>query len=183
MKSLFLSLIACSAAFVTAAETALIPAQTNDWQKINGKGTLSKEKFNEKDVFVVKGAVNYLSKQMLKIVPSKIYKLSGEFMAKPGTVPAKLYFGFKPFDEKQKPLLSEWIFPVAGTETVLAEDVKAGDKTIKLKDCSKWKFKGGFLAMNVKSDFSYSGSVMGGVVLPPLLLPELPLLLLFCCST
>lgn len=154
MKSLFFSLIACSAAFVMAAETALIPAQTADWQKINGRGALSVEKINGEEVFAVKGQANYRSEKMLKIAPEKIYKLTGEFMAKPGTVPAKLYFGFMPFDEKQKPIFSERIFPVSGTETEIAEAVNAGDKVIKLKDCSKWKANGGFLAMNVKPDCS-----------------------------
>ena len=101
MKSLFLSLIACSAAFVMAAETALIPTQTADWQKINGRGTLSVEKINGEEVFAVKGQANYRSEKMLKIAPEKIYKLTGEFMSKPGgTVPAKLYFGFMPFPKE-----------------------------------------------------------------------------------
>ena len=104
MKPLLFSLIACSAALVIAAETALIPTQTADWQKINGRGTLSAEKINGEDIFVVKGRANYLSKKMLTVNPGKIYKLTGEFMAKPGTVPAKLYFGFMPFNEKQKPM-------------------------------------------------------------------------------
>ena len=150
MKFLLSAIAASTAALVMAAGTSIIPAQVSDFQKINGKGELT---LNADKVFEIKGSANYRSAAALAIDPNKTYKLSGEFMAN-GKSPSVLYFGLITLNDKKQSIYSEQIFAVPGTETVLAEDAKVGDKEIKLKDCSKWKFKGGHVAFNVKDDLS-----------------------------
>lgn len=150
MKFLLSAIAASAAALVMAAGTSIVPAQVSDFQKINGKGELT---LNADKVFEIKGYANYRSAATLAIDPNKTYKLTGEFMAN-GKSPSVLYFGFITLNDKKQSIYSEQIFAVPGTETVLAEDVKAGDKEIKLKDCSKWKFKGGHVAFNIKDDLS-----------------------------
>lgn len=151
MKTLLTTLIAGSAALVMAAETALAPSQISDLKKINGAGTLT---VNADKVFELKGVANFRSSAVLPIDPKKTYKLSGEFMAKNDTVPSILYFGVIALNDKKQNIISEYVFGVKGTETELAEDAKAGDMELKVKDCSKWKFPRGQVAFNVKADLS-----------------------------
>ena len=149
MKKLLTAFIAGAAALTMAAEK-IAPEKVTDLKKVNGAGTLT---VNEEKVFELKGVANFLSEEILTIDPSKMYKLSGEFRAKSGTTPARLYFGFAPMDAQKKGIISEQIQGIKGTETVLVADAKAGDTVLKAQNCAKWK-KGGLVAFNVKADMS-----------------------------
>ena len=150
MKKLLTVLIAGAAALTMAAENMIAPEKVTDLKKVNGAGTLT---VNSEKVFELNGVANFLSEKILTIDPTKMYKLSGEFRAKSGTTPARLYFGFAPMNAQKKGIVSEQIQGIKGTETVLVADAKAGDTVLKAQDCSKWK-KGGLAAFNVKADMS-----------------------------
>ncbi|MBE6404505.1 MAG: hypothetical protein E7040_00625 [Lentisphaerae bacterium] len=151
MKTFLTAILAGTAAFVMAAENMIAPTQIADLKKINGSGTLT---VDSEKVFELKGVANFLSTKILTIDPKKTYKLSGEFKAKDGTKPAKLYFGFAPLNAKKTWVVSERIQGMKGTETVLTADAKPGDTVLKIKDGSKWKYNSGLVAFNVKADMS-----------------------------
>ena len=150
MKKLLTVLITGAAALTMAAENMIAPEKVTDLKKVNGAGTLT---VNSEKVFELNGVANFLSEEILTIDPTKMYKLTGDFRAKSGTKPARLYFGFAPMDAQKKIIISEQIQGIKGTETVLVADAKAGDTVLKAQDCAKWK-KGGLVAFNVKADMS-----------------------------
>lgn len=150
MKTLLSALLVGSAALIMAAESSIVMKKTADFQKINGPGVLTVKD----NVFELKGAANYRSKDMFAVAPGKSYKVTGEFKAKDGTKPAILYFGIVPFNAQKRQIYSETVYVVKGTNTELASDVKVGDTVLKAKDCSKWRFKGSVIAFNAKADFS-----------------------------
>ena len=151
MKTLLTAILAGTAAFVMAAENVIAPAQPADLKKINGTGTLT---VNSEQIFELNGVANFLSTKVLTIDPKKTYKLSGEFRAKDGTKPAKLYFGFAPLNARKTWVVSEQIQGMKGTETVLTADAKPGDTVLKIKDGSKWRYNSGLVAFNAKADMS-----------------------------
>lgn len=156
MKHSLIALLCGAVTVLMAADTALRPVKTSDFEKINGAGTLVQTELDGESVLAINGVYNFRTTQMLAVDPGKIYKLSGEFMAKPGTTPAKLYFGIASFDSGKKMVVSESIYGVKGTDTELVEDAKAGDTVLKIKNFSlkTWRRFGGLIAFNTKPDFS-----------------------------
>lgn len=87
---------------------------------------------------VVTGTIGYSqirSKEFIPVTAGKKYVVSGEFrlVDPPANLPT-LYFGFFPYtaDNKMIPFVS--IYPIYKKLLVLAKDVKAGDKSIVLKE-------------------------------------------------
>ena len=96
------------------------------------------------------------SQKYIPIDPSKTYKLSGYFKSI-GKDQGRCYLGLVMYNAKKRSIPRNSISVYKGTLTELAEDVKAGDKVIKLKDCSKWQKTGlnrKTIAWNAKKDFS-----------------------------
>ncbi len=144
-----IALLTVGCATVFAAEV-LKPAEQKDFLKD------SRLSFAD-GVFSCKG--NYailMSAEIFPVDPSKKYRISGKFRAKPGTEPAVLYFGYVPHDGKNAAIASASVNWFPNTETQLAEPAKAGETVLKVKDASKWNMKAnhGVVAFNVKPDFS-----------------------------
>jgi len=102
-----------------------------------------------------KGNKYLFSKQMVKIDPAKKYQISGEFRTAAG--PSGLvYLGFAPCDAKGNLIWPRAVNNVRNTETEIAEAAKKGDKTIKLKDASKWNkvTPYSWIVLGAKDDFS-----------------------------
>ena len=97
------------------------------------------KKAEEKDgVFRVAGKAFFIhSKTAFSVDPAKKYVISGEFRFL-GTVPRSFNAGFMPLTSKNQSISSGNIDAVAGTETVLAAEAKAGDTAIKVADAAKW---------------------------------------------
>ncbi len=79
-----------------------------------------------------------LSKDLIPIDPEKTYELSGWFKAV-GDKPSTAYFGVEPLDKNKKPIRSENIKVIEGTDTALAEACRKADTVIKIKDGAKWQ--------------------------------------------
>ena len=100
------------------------------------------------------------SKDFIPVDPSSGYTLSGYFMSPEGT--GIVHLGLACFDAQKRLITSDRITPVPQTETELVEDVKPGDKVVKIKNGSAWVFdaahtpKYGVVAFNVDDSGSYS---------------------------
>ena len=91
----------------------------------------------------------------IAIDPSRKYKLSLEYRKVPGSKSeGRFYCGPSNFDEKGREIACDTLFPVVGSETVLAMPLKPGDRVVKIKDGSKWQAKYGRIAFHVKNDLS-----------------------------
>ena len=91
----------------------------------------------------------------IAIDPSQKYKLSLEYRKAPGSKSeGRFYCGPANFDEKGREITCDTLFPVVGSETVLAMPLKPGDRVVKIRDGSKWQVKYGRIAFHVKSDLS-----------------------------
>ena len=114
--------------------------------------------------FVLAGAKDSVgtaqSKEFIPVDPSSGYTVSGYFMSPEGT--GILHLGLACFDAQKRLFTSERITPVPQTETELVEEVKTGDKVVKIKNGSAWEFnaahtpKYGVVAFNVDDSGSYS---------------------------
>jgi hypothetical protein len=75
---------------------------------------------------------------------------------------ALVHLGVDCFDAQKRLITSERITPVPQTETELVEEVKPGDKVVKIKNGSAWEFdaaltpKYGVVAFNVDDSGAYS---------------------------
>ena len=72
-------------------------------------------------------------------------------------IKGRCYLGLVMYNAKKRSIYRHSISVYKGTITELTADVKAGDKVIKLKDCSKWSKKNlnrKIIAWNAKKDFS-----------------------------
>ncbi|MFM8830589.1 MAG: hypothetical protein ACKOHM_06235 [Spartobacteria bacterium] len=100
------------------------------------------------------------SKELIPVDPSSGYTVSGYFMSPEGQ--AKVFLGVDCFDAQKRRITSQSITPVPQTETELVEDVKPGDKVVKIKNGSAWEFdaahtpKYGVVAFNVDDSGAYS---------------------------
>ena len=100
------------------------------------------------------------SKEFIPVDPSSGYTVSGYFMSPEGT--GSVHLGLACFDAQKRLITSERITPVPQTETELVEDVKPGDKVVKIKNGSAWEFdaaltpKYGVVAFNVDDSGAYS---------------------------
>ena len=115
----------------------------------------SKKIVKAEDALSIKGVRSMFSAKSFSLDPAKKYQLSGEFCQKAGK-PVTVFFGFAPFDAKNRPVTAAMVNVVKDTLTEVAADAKKGDKVIKVKDASKWNTKGKYssIAFNAKKDFS-----------------------------
>ncbi|MBO7146378.1 MAG: hypothetical protein J6W81_01360 [Lentisphaeria bacterium] len=109
----------------------------------------------ENDILIIKGKKELLSNQKLVLDPAKKYRLSGQFRLQSGS-PVRVWMGYNALDSKGRTIYPIYVLARSGTETELAEDVKPGDKVIKIKDGSKWNANSPYtlIAFNAKDDFS-----------------------------
>ena len=77
--------------------------------------------------------------ELIPLDPEARYELSGFFTSEGG--PTKVYLGFDCFDANKKRITSPQVTPIPGSETELVQDAKKGDKVLKIKDGSAWKFE------------------------------------------
>jgi len=68
----------------------------------------------------------------------KTYRLKGSFRDI-STASPKLYFGIIPLDADGREILPAHVTVMPNTDTELAEDAKAGDTAVKLKNAAAWK--------------------------------------------
>ncbi len=146
-KLLAASVFLCSLA-LTGDETHLFNS-AEDWTPSN-RVSVNKDKS-----IAIKGmGVLFSHAEPFAVDPTAVSTLSGEFKAMPGTNPKDRYYvAFLNFDKDMKRIETCEVNTVKGTETTLAADVDAKDKTVKIKDGSKFK-KGMYIAFNAKKDFS-----------------------------
>ncbi len=78
------------------------------------------------------------SAKIFNVEPGKTYRLKGSFRDT-STASLKLYFGIIPLDADGREILPEHITIMPDTNTELAEDAKAGDVTVKLKEAGTWR--------------------------------------------
>ena len=116
-----------------------------------------------RDIRDVGGAVRISTKnptfriytKKLTIDPAKKYKLSIEYRKVPGSkAEGRFYFGPSNFDAQGREIGCDTLYPVVGSETVLAMPLKPGDRVVKIRDGSKWQAKYGRIAFYVKNDLS-----------------------------
>ena len=133
---------------VNAEEVASIkvPADLNQPKRIAVEG----------DTMSFKGNGLLLSVKSLALDPAKKYKISGEFRAKEGTPPVRVYLGLAPYDAKKKPILPRYINTVVKSATEVAADAQKGSTVITVKDASAWNNKTpyGYITLNAQDDFS-----------------------------
>ena len=109
----------------------------------------------EDGVFSFKGKGTLSSVVKLPADPAKKYRLSGEFRAKDGTVPARVYFGLIPLDAEGKQIQPYHIHVIPGSATETVADAKKGDKNLLVRKAS-WAGQAphSFVAFNAKDDLS-----------------------------
>ena len=144
---LALSATVCGGVF--AAEAVLKLSNEGDFPKPANMVEVDGEKVFESIPRVV------LSTKNFEVDLEKTYLLKGSFR-NPSDEEINIYFGFAPIDSDGKIIYPQNVNCAKGTETELAEDVKAGDTVIKLKDGTGWAKTGKywFVAFNAKDDLS-----------------------------
>ena len=101
------------------------------------------------------GKLLFTSKKLLTIDPTKKYTMKMDVATGKGDKTHFFLFGLIPAEANGKQYESLCIQTVSDTFTQLAKDVKKGDKTIVVKNASKWKtLKHLVIAYNAKEDFS-----------------------------
>lgn len=146
MKILLAASLLVPCLLLSAMENILAPRQAGDWKRINGNAEIGMIQEDGEAILQIRGVGNYRTSDVLPVQPEKIYKLSGEFKAGAGTVPAKLFFGLVPLDARQRQIASGEICAVPGTDTQLAADANAGDAAIRIVNGSKWRENAPFIA-------------------------------------
>ena len=76
----------------------------------------------------------------IEVDPSKAYQLSALLKAA-GVEKSRCYVGIVSYNAKRRTITRTNVNIVKGSLTTLAADAKAGDKVLKIKDCSKWNKK------------------------------------------
>lgn len=106
-------------------------------------------------IFTVRKNATLLSNRTLTLDPAKKYRLSGEFRCIQGKSP-NVYLGYAPRDAKNRQIRPACVLSQKDSLTELAENVKAGDKVLKIKDASKWDtvFPYTNIVFNAKDDLS-----------------------------
>lgn len=109
----------------------------------------------KKDILEVKGAASLYSAETLKLDPAKKYKLSGEFRLQSGA-PVQVRLGYIPLGQRNRGIYPLYVNAVPNTETEITVPVQRGNKSITVKDASKWKNSNAlcYVAFNVKDDYS-----------------------------
>lgn len=104
------------------------------------------------DVMTFKGPGSLVFKP-IKLDPAAKYTLTVT-VKKDGSAKAFAYHcGFYCYDKAGRMIVCQNISSSKPSFTSLAKDVKPGDKTVTVKDGSKWR-KGGLVAFNAKQDYS-----------------------------
>ena len=88
--------------------------------------------------FVLESRFYAYTSEMFPLDPKASYELSGFFTSEGG--PGMVYLGFDCYDANKKRITSREVTPIPRTETELVQAVKKGDKVLKIKDGSTWKF-------------------------------------------
>lgn len=131
MKKMILSPLILMACAVLAAEEKPLNSAADF------TGNVNQVSFKEK-VMEAKGRTNLWSSKIMEVTPDKVYYVSGEFRQAAGEKPAKIYFGFQPLDQKNRPITASQVCVIRGTDTEVAEDCPKGSLQLKVKDASKW---------------------------------------------
>ncbi|MDD2479033.1 MAG: hypothetical protein PHS31_04000 [Victivallaceae bacterium] len=145
---LSLSAIVCGGAF--SAEEVLKISETEDFLEPVKIVEINEERFFEVNPGVFK------STKAFKIDRKKAYLLKGSFR-KLSQEDIYIYFGFVPLDSSDQRISPQDINCAPETGTELAEEVKVGDTTVKLKNGADWgkvNKRWFAVAFNVKDDFS-----------------------------
>lgn len=122
-------------------------ALTQEWS-----GNIKYEELDGKFCGVVDNKGYITSKKFFPVEPGKKYTLSGTFKSL-GDETSVVYYGFMTYDKKKRLINPYDSNIVSGSETTLAQECKAGDKTIVIKANKKWQ-AGHVIAFNAKDDFS-----------------------------
>ena len=106
-------------------------------------------------IFTFKGKGALESVAFIQVDPAKKYRVSGEFRAQAGSVPARLYFGFKPCDAEGQRIQPQYIHVIGGSQTVTAADAQKGDKTLTVRKAA-WDVKTPYshVALHAENDLS-----------------------------
>lgn len=133
------------AAVLLAATVGSVFAEEITAVKSSGDFMQAKKVTLADGVFTFKGKGTLESVAFIRVDPAKKYRISGEFRAKAGTGPARLYFGFEPCDAEGRRIRPQHIHKIPGSQTVTAADAKKGDKTLIVRRA----------AWNVKTPYSH----------------------------
>lgn len=125
-KKLSLTVALAVSAFVLAAEPvtltgdAVVPSSDGAMELVPGKRVWTQE--------------------MVPVDPAKSYILSGEFrtVKEPGTNSPAVFLGVISYDAKKRHIARSMVDAIEGTETELVAPAAKGDKTLIVKDASKW---------------------------------------------
>ncbi len=143
-KSRFaLALLLCAAG-LGAADPVEFPEKA-DWNDSPQLKTLAD------DVLELNNDV-ITSTELIKIDPKKKTHLTGEFRALPGKK-ARLFFAFSSYDAQKQPISAIDVNAVKGSDTELLAPVKKDDRTLKVKDASRF-LPGTVVVFNTKEDYS-----------------------------
>ena len=125
-KKLSLTVALAVSAFVLAAEPvtltgdAVVPSSDGAMELVPGKRVWTQE--------------------MVPVDPAKSYILSGEFrtVKEPGTNSPAVFLGVISYDAQKRQIARSMVDAIEGTETELVAPAAKGDKTLIVKDASKW---------------------------------------------
>ena len=147
MKKFLPLLLLSIFATVLSAETIFDGGKAEAWD--------GKKMSNGKDsILCTAGYVPIRSKEFIQVPRGRKYTVSGEFKIN-SDKKIPLYFGLTPYTAEGKEISYTSVFTVSRAIATLAKDIKAGDKSMVLKDAAAWKFhKYGYFAMNAKADRS-----------------------------
>ena len=96
-----------------------------------------------------------LSAKKCTFEPGKSYYITGAVRAAAGSVPGNILLGLRMYDSAGEHIPMHCIYYVEDSITELLEATEPTDKTIVVKDASKWKTAAHMvLAFNAKNDFS-----------------------------
>jgi hypothetical protein len=141
MKKMIIAAICAGSAFL-CADTVLTGDQLGDWRKFSGAGTISEVDADGAKALQVQGQAYLSTNAKADVDPTKTYRISGQFRVAPGAEAGRFFLGLIPFDAKGSQVLPQYVMVQSGSETQLAQDVKAGDLEIVIKDGSKWRTAG-----------------------------------------
>ncbi|MBR2426468.1 MAG: hypothetical protein IKB16_06985 [Lentisphaeria bacterium] len=144
MKFLFSFAAFCLCCSMFAASADWMPRPRKNSSKITVKG----------DVTTIRGPeLQIWSKKAYSAKKDCTLRISGEFLQ---SVPnRRFYIGLMCLDKNGKQIQGRESVPISGSDTVLLAPVKKGDRSILVKDASKWRYMGGtYAAFHGKADYS-----------------------------
>lgn len=81
------------------------------------------------------------------------YRISGMVRSVKGE--KKFYLGVACYDKMGNMIEGQYAVPIMGSDTVLIEEIKPGDRVITVQDASNWKKQPGtFVALNIKENYA-----------------------------